>query len=78
MKLPWLKSYAVTEMVRPVASRLGTNAAAFATALGLAGEHEKALAAAVTWALMLAAESAFSVSARHRLVRTAKTAWGKN
>lgn len=76
--MKWLKGNLVNELLGPLARRMGGQVAAFVTALGLAGKHEEAIAAAVAWAILTGAEVAVSGSTRNALIRKAKQEWGKN
>lgn len=72
--MEWL----VVNAIRPVASRLGGQVAALLVGLGLAGQHEKAVAAAVAWVIVYAAEVMFSVKSRGKAIELAKKSWGRN
>lgn len=76
--MKWLKDTLLKETVGPLARRVGGNVAAFATALGLAGQHERAVEAAVAWLIMLGVEVALSGTTRNALILKAKQEWGKN
>lgn len=72
--MQWL----VVNAVRPVASRIGGQVAAAAVALGLAEQHEMAVAAFVAWVLVFLAELMFSVKSRSKALDLAKKSWGRN
>lgn len=69
--------WVILDMVRPVAMRVGGQVAAVAAALGMAAEHEHALAAAVAWGVVTFAESMVSAKSRANLKAKAKAAWGQ-
>lgn len=72
--MEWL----VSELLGPVARRVGGQAAAALVAVGLAQTHEVAVSAAVAWAIVTAGELAVSAKSRRALVNKAKQAWGRN
>lgn len=71
-------NWLIQDLVRPVATRAGGQAGAFAVALGVAGEHQHAIAAVVAWGVLTLAEVLVSARARENLKAKAKSAWGKN
>lgn len=72
--MKWLIQNAVSEVVAPAARRVGGNLAALLVGLGMAGQHESAVAAAIAWAIVSAVELMLSAKARTKL----KAQWGKN
>jgi anti-sigma factor RsiW len=72
--MKWL----VNEVLGPIARRVGGQAAAALVALGMAQVHENAVAAAIAWALLSAAEVGVSVASRKKLVKTVTKNWGRN
>ncbi|MGR3624502.1 hypothetical protein [Pseudophaeobacter sp.] len=70
--------WVVSEILGPLARRVGGQAAAAAVALGMAQQHEAALAAIVAWAIVSVGEVAVSSRSRKALVKSAKDAWGQN
>lgn len=66
------------EIVGHVARRVGGQAAAALVALGVAQEHENAVAALVAWVVISAVELAASSRNRRTFAEKAKTAWGRN
>jgi len=68
----------VSEILGPVAGRIGGQVAAALVALGMAQVHENAVAAVVAWAVISVAEVAVSGLSRKRLIDKAKAAWGQN
>lgn len=72
--MKWL----IAETVRPVAGRIGGQTAAFLVGVGMAAQHESAVAAVVAWIVVTVAESVFSSLSRRKLIRLAKESWGRN
>lgn len=72
--MTWL----VTEMLGPLARRFGGQVSAFLAALGMATEHQAAVAAVVAWGVITIGEAAFDARSRRNLREEAKKAWGKN
>lgn len=72
--MKWL----VKEFLDPLGRRFGGQVAAALAALGVAQEHEQAIAAVVAWFVVTAGEAAVSKHSRKKLVDQAKQAWGKN
>lgn len=72
--MKWL----VTEIVGPVARRLGGQGAAALVGVGMAQQHESAAAAIIAWAIVSAAEIFASHRNRAGLINQAKAAWGRN
>jgi len=72
--MKWL----IQESLGPIARRIGGQGAAVAVALGMAQEHQSALAAAIAWGLVTFAEVVVSVKTRRDLVTKAKRQWGTN
>ena len=68
----------IQESLGPIARRVGGQGAAVMVALGMAEQHEGAVAAAIAWVLLTFAEVAVSVKTRNTLVAKAKEQWGKN
>lgn len=68
----------VSEIVAPFARRVGGQSAAALVALGMAGQHEAAVAAAIAWAVVSVAELAVSSRGRSTLKAKAREAWGRN
>ena len=58
----------VNEIVGPVARRVGGQAAAALVALGMAGQPEAAVAAAVAWGVVSVAELLASSRGRNKLI----------
>jgi hypothetical protein len=58
--MAWL----VSEIVSPLARRVGGQAAALLVGAGLASEHESAVGAAIAWAIVAAAELVASAKNR--------------
>lgn len=59
-----MKKWVVSEVVGPIARRIGGQVGALAVGAGLAQEHESAVAAIVVWAVLAVAE--LLMSARNR------------
>jgi hypothetical protein len=72
--MKWL----VTEIVGPVARRVGGQVAAALVGLGMAQQHESAAAAIVAWAIISAGELLASHRNRNALIDKAKNGWGRN
>ena len=72
--MKWL----IRESLGPIARRVGGQGAAAMVALGMAQQHEAAVAAAIAWGLLTVAEVVVSVKTRNTLVEKAKQQWGKN
>lgn len=72
--MKWLMEKAVSEVVAPAARRLGGQASAMLVGLGMAGAHQSAVAAAIAWAIISAAELVVSSASRKRFLKK----WGKS
>ncbi|AZV78274.1 hypothetical protein EBB79_10555 [Parasedimentitalea marina] len=72
--MKWLTN----EILGPLARRVGGQAGAALVALGVAQQHESAVAAVVAWAIVSVGELAVSSRGRKNLADTAKQAWGTN
>lgn len=70
----WLLS----EIIAPLGRRVGGQCAAALVALGMAQQHEDAVAAVVAWAVISVAEVAVSSRGRRVLAERAKNGWGLN
>ncbi len=68
--MKWL----VNEFLAPLGRRVGGQAAAALVALGMAQQHESAVAAAVAWGVVTLGEVAVSSRSRKALVGR----WGRN
>ncbi|MEM9578761.1 MAG: hypothetical protein AAF999_17330 [Pseudomonadota bacterium] len=66
------------EILAPVARRAGGQTAAALVALGLAQEHESAVAAAIAWAIITAGEVSASARSRNALYLKARQALGRD
>lgn len=72
--MKWL----VSEIVGPVARRVGGQASAALVAVGMAQQHEVAVGAAIAWAIVTGAELIASNKNRKAVFNAAKSAWGRN
>lgn len=72
--MQWL----VNEILGPVARRVGGQTAAALVALGMAAQHQQAVAAAVAWGIITLGEVVVSARGRGKLIEKAKQSWGKN
>lgn len=72
--MQWL----LQEILGPLARRAGGQGAAALVALGMAQQHESAVAAVIAWGVVTVAEVFVSASSRKALVSKAKTTWGLN
>lgn len=71
-------TWIVSEILGPAARRVGGQAAAALVALGMAHEHESAVAAVVAWLIVSAGELLVSSRGRKSLAEKAKLGWGRN
>ena len=65
--------WVLNEFLGPVARRLGGQGAAALVAVGMAQQHESAVAAVIAWAVVSAAELIASKRSRDHLVHRVKT-----
>lgn len=63
-----MKAWLLNELLAPVARRVGGQGAAAAVGLGLAQQHEAAVAAAIAWAVLTVGELVASSRGRKKLV----------
>lgn len=72
--MQWL----VKEVIGPLARRVGGQAAAALVALGMAQQHESAVAALVAYAIVSVGELTVSARSRKVLRDTVVKSWGRN
>ena len=72
--MKWLTN----ELLAPVARRVGGQVAAALVGVGMAQQHESAVAAGVAWGVVTVAELVASHVSRKRRDREARENWGHN
>lgn len=68
----------VQEVVGPLARRVGGQVSAALVGVGMATQHESAVAAAIAWAIVASVELIASSRNRKAIVTKAKETWGRN
>jgi len=63
-----MKQWLLTELLAPAARRAGGQAAAALVAVGMAQQHESAVAAVIAWAVVSLGEIVVSSRARGKLI----------
>ncbi len=73
-----MQKWIVSELLGPVARRVGGQAAAALVALGMAQVHEGTVAAVVAWMFISVGEVIVSGRNRKAIFDKARDAWGRN